>query len=105
MPYQVGLTQFAEEFLIDNVTTERVLSKIEEAVELIGSYPNAAPAYNPEYSAARPPFPCRYFPVTDTPFTLYYIKNDDLQKVIVFDVEWTAGDPRRRFESLTQMSW
>lgn len=105
MAYQLELTQYAEDFLAANVTTERVLLKIEEVANLIAAYPNAGVSYNPDYVAARPPFPCRYFPVGDTPFTLYYIKDDGKEKVVVFDVEWSAGDPRRRFEEISTLDW
>lgn len=105
MAYQLELTQYAEDFLTENVTTERVLAKIEEATDLIAAYPSAGVFYNPDYQAAVPPFACRYFPVSDTPFTLYYIKDDDEQKVVIFDIEWSAGDPRRRFEEISLLDW
>ena len=97
MAYAVELTDYAESFLLDNVTSERVLERIERSVEMLAEYPEAGPSYNPDYAAARSPFPCRYLPLSGTPFTLYYLTDDEAQMVTVFDIEWTAGDPRARF--------
>lgn len=97
MAYAVELTEYAESFLLDNVTSERVLERIERSVEMLAEYPEAGPSYNPDYAAARPPFPCRYLPLSGTPFTLYYLTDDEAQLVTVFDIEWTAGDLRARF--------
>ena len=77
MAYAVELTEYAESFLLDNVTSERVLERIERSVEMLAEYPEAGPSYNP--------------------FTLYYLTDDEAQLVTVFDIEWTAGDPRARF--------
>ena len=97
MAYSVKIAEYAETFILENVTSERVLRRIEDVAEMLGEYPSAVPQYNPDYAAARPPFPCRFLPLPDTPFTLYYLKDDDAREVIIFDIEWTAGDPRRRF--------
>lgn len=97
MSCEVLLTQRAESFLLENVTLERVMRRIEETVELLGAYPLIGKAYDPSYPAARPPFPCRFLQVSDTPFTLYYLFDEEAGVVTVFDVVWSAGDPRRRF--------
>ena len=76
MSCEVLLTQHAESFLLENVTLERVMRRIEETVELLGG---------------------RFLQVSDTPFTLYYLFDEEAGVVTVFDVEWSAGDPQRRF--------
>lgn len=97
MACRVELTEYAEQFISENVLTERVLGRFDDAVEMLAAYPYAGPAYAPTYPAATPPFPCRYYPLSDTPFTLYYLVDEERELVVVFDVEWSAGDPARRF--------
>lgn len=97
MAWRAELSAYAEAFVLRNVTSERVLARIESAVEMLREYPEAGPAYSPDYPAARPPFPCRYLPLSDTPFTLFYLVDTERQAVTVFDIEWSAGDPRHRF--------
>lgn len=98
--YEVLLTGYAEEFLAENVRGARVLARVEDVLSLLADYPRLGPAYDSDYTAARPPFPCRRLPVSDTPFTLYYTVDDDAHAVTVFDVEWSGGDPTRRFHLL-----
>ncbi|WP_130812361.1 type II toxin-antitoxin system RelE/ParE family toxin [Olsenella sp. Marseille-P4559] len=97
MPSGVLLTQHAEVFLLENATLERVMRRIEETVELLGAYPLVGRAYDPSYPAACTPFSCRFLQVSDTPFTLCYLFDDEFGVVTVFDIEWSAGDPRCRF--------
>ena len=97
MAWHAELTEYAEAFILENVTSERVLARIEGSVEMLREYPEAGALYSPDYPVAQPPFPCRYLPLSDTPFTLYYLVDAESQTVTVFDIEWTAGNPRRRF--------
>lgn len=97
MAWRLLITDGAKEFIRANVSKERVLEKIEDSMGLLAEYPGAGPAYMPSYAAALPPFPCRYFPVSDTPFTLYYVLDEDAETVTVIDIEWSAGDPKKRF--------
>lgn len=99
-PFEVLLTDYAETFLDENVLLERTLSRIEEAIQLLGAYPFAGSDYCPDYPAARPPFPCRHLHVSDTPFTLYYLVDEGTHTVTIFDVEWSSGDPRKRFRDI-----
>ena len=73
---------------------------LEWAVEMLSAFPSLGPVYDPEYIAARPPFPCRYLPLPDTPFTLYYTVDEAALRVTIIDIEWSAGDPRKRFPGL-----
>lgn len=102
MAYQVELTEYAEAFIMENISTERVFRRIEQAAQMLAAYPSAGAAYAPAYPAATPPFPCRYLPLADTPFTLYYTKDDEAEIVTIFDIEWSAGDPCRRFGKVTR---
>lgn len=96
-PSKVLLTDYAETFLDENILLERTLARMVEAFQLLGAYPFVGSDYSPDYRAARPPFPCRHSHVSDTPFTLHYIVDEGVRMVTVFDVEWSAGDPKRRF--------
>ncbi len=95
MRCEVLLTQSAEEFVEKNVTSERVLARIERACDLLADYPDMGTPYQASYPAAQPPFPCRTLALPDTPFTLYYLHDDE--QVVVFSIEWSAGDPKKRF--------
>lgn len=97
MAFSVELTDYAVNFIEEHVTYPATLSRIEQAVGMLAAFPAMGLAYEPEYMAARPPFACRYLPLSDTPFTLYYLKDDAAERVVVFDIEWTAGDPTTRF--------
>lgn len=100
MPWKVEITAHALEFIDESVTHPAALASIERAVEMLSAFPRMGAVYEPEYIAARPPFSCRSLPLPDTPFTLYYCLQEEHGTVIVFDIEWSAGDPRRRFESV-----
>lgn len=97
MPYAVEMSDWALDFIDKHVTRETVFARIEWAIDILGEYPAFGPSYEPGYAAARPPFPCRYLPLSDTPFTLYYVKDDESKKVTIIDIEWSAGDPLKRF--------
>lgn len=100
MAYAVRMTEYARLFIENNVMSESMLARFDWAIEILGTFPSFGPAYEPDYPAARPPFPCRYLPLSDAPFTLYYIKDDDAETLTIIDVEWSAGDPRKRFSAL-----
>lgn len=100
MSYEVKITDYAADFIAENVALESVLERFEWAVEMLSAFPSLGPVYDPEYIAARPPFPCRYLPLPDTPFTLYYTLDNQAHEVTIIDVEWSAGDPRKRFSGL-----
>ena len=100
MAYRVEMTNCAKEFIVKNVTHEATFARFEWAAEVLSAFPAMGPAYEPEYAAARPPFPCRYLPLSDTPFTLYYLKDDEREAVAIFDIEWSAGDPHKRFTAI-----
>lgn len=96
-PYVVEYVSEVEEFILKNVWSERVYSKIVSYVDLLSEFPDMGTPYNPEYPAAVPPFPCRFIAVPDTPFTLYYIKLAELKKVVIIYIENQSADPNSRF--------
>ena len=97
MAYTVLFADSVLEFIDEHVTSERVFARIETYADLLAHYPYLGASYDPAYEAARPPVPCRYVPVPDTPFTLYYAVDDDAQVVNVFYLDYSAADPQRRF--------
>ena len=97
MPCTVEVTEYAETFIEEHVTSLRVYERIVDCMRLIGDYPQIGRTYDPEYEAARPPFPCRHLPVSDTPFTLYYTYNVETNVATVICIAFSAGDPMRRF--------
>lgn len=99
MAWDVQLGESAERFILDNVSFETTLGHIEQCCQLLSEFPDVGSPYEPTYPAAVPPFACRSIRVPDTPFTLYYLKDDQRHTVVVFAVEWSAGDPKKRFRS------
>lgn len=95
--WKARYTQHAISFIKNNVTSKRVASRIFECRELLETAPNLGRVYDPEYPAARPPFPCRCLPIPDTPFTLYYLKNEQEKEVVIFSIEYQRGNPDARF--------
>lgn len=100
MGYNVEITDYAANFIEQNVALESVLRRFEWAVEMLSTFPFLGSVYDPEYITARPPFPCRYLPLPDTPFTLHYTVDETALCVTIIDIEWPAGDPRKRFPGL-----
>lgn len=98
-PWSVSYTRHAIEFLKTVITSERVLRKIFKYRALLQETPDLGRMYDPEYPAARPPFPCRYIPIPDTPFTLYYLKDDEKREIVIFSIDFQRTDPNARFSS------
>lgn len=98
--WSVFYTQRAIDFIIDNVDSERVANKIFKYRELLESMPDLGRFYDPEYPAARPPFPCRCIAVSDTPFAIYYIKEEEARRVVIFCIEYQRVDPHARFSNI-----
>ncbi|MEG0505755.1 MAG: type II toxin-antitoxin system RelE/ParE family toxin, partial [Raoultibacter sp.] len=96
MEYTVIYTEYVIDFIVEQVTSKRVYEKIDGYREVLASFPDIGKPYDPMYRAARPPFPCRSIPVPDTPFTLYYLKDDDCREVVVFFIEHQALNPEYR---------
>lgn len=95
--WRVQFTKYAFNFIMDNVTSERVARKIFAYRELLSEFPDIGASYNPQYQAARPPFPCRSIAVPDTPFSLYYLKDEENRTVVIFAIEYNRVDPNARF--------
>ena len=98
--FKVELTNSVEPFILENVGREETLARIEQSVGMLAEFPFAGPEYLPDYPAATPPFPCRHLPLSGTPFTLYYLVDEQRSLVQVIDIEWSAGDPKKRFRAL-----
>lgn len=101
MGYSVRETEYVVRFLMEHVRSRRVYDHVTRTRDLAGEYPDIGMPYDPEYPAARPPFPCRRLYVPDTPFALYYVKDDDARTVTFFYAEFASGNPSRRFLELS----
>ena len=98
--WSASYTQFALDFIQRNVTSKRVAEKLFEYRRLLEQYPDLGRAHDPDYPAARTPFPCRELPVPDTPFTLYYLKQPETMRIIIFCIEYQRRDPNARFSGI-----
>lgn len=98
--WSVLYTKSALDFFAKNVTSKRVARKIFSYRALLQEVPDLGRAYDPIYPAARPPFPCRVVSIPDTPFDLYYLKDEDNARIVVLCLEFQRVDPNARFSSL-----
>lgn len=94
---EVVYTRSVVDFMMTEIESERAYDKIDEYRHVLASFPDIGRRYDPYYDAARPPFPCRFIAVPDTPFTLYYAKDDDRRRVTVFHIEHQKANPCTRF--------
>ena len=97
MAYDVIFANGVLAFIEQHIYSERVLARIETYAELLTDYPYLGAVYAPDYPASKPPLPCRHIDIPDTPFTLFYAVNEAAQEVDVFYIDFSAGDPRKRF--------
>lgn len=86
--------------MMEHVTSERVARKVFSYRELLETTPDLGRSYDPLYPAARPPFPCRVVSVPDTPFDLYYIKEEERRRIVVICLEFQRIDPHARFSRI-----
>lgn len=96
MAYEVEVT----DFLFEIVYFEHMLGKIENYFYLLADFPNIDRSYDPEHPAARPSFACRCIDASDTPLSLHYAKDDDLQKAFVFYLKYQGSNPMIGFADL-----
>lgn len=99
-PWRSVYTASAEAFIVANVRSASTADRIFAARRLLEEFPDMGRVYDPAYPAARPPFPCRVLAVPDTPFDLDYFKEEKTQTLVIFCIEYAAGDPRERFAEL-----
>ena len=104
MEYSAYYTDEAIQSIIESVSSDRVLTHIEHLRELLQTTPELGRVYDPEYPASRPPFECRVIAVPDSPFSLYYVVDEDAQEVIIFHIENQRMDPTERF-AYHVMNW
>ena len=89
--------QFAEQLTeLPDTTYERV----EGSVDVLASNPGLARQYDPQYEAARPPVPCRSYPVPRTTKVIYLVADEQLRKLTMLFLGDAREDPRRRFDSM-----
>lgn len=97
-PYLVEYTDEVARFISKHVRSSRVLDRIENYCQLLANFPDLGTPYDPDYPAARLPFPCRFVAVPDTPFTFYYLKVEEARKIVILYVEHQGIDPNVRFD-------
>ena len=95
--YQVIYTQFVIDFMLSEITSKRVYDKIDSYRLILARFPEIGRVYDPYYETARPPFPCRFVAVPDTPFALYYTVDNVTKIVTVFYIEHLRSNPKSRF--------
>lgn len=103
--WSVVYTRAAIDFIMAEVHSQRVADKLFSYRELLEAVPDLGRAYDPSYPAARPPFPCRYAAVPDTPFLLFYLKDEENRRLIVFCIEYQRVDPSARFSGMPGIDW
>ena len=99
-PWHAAYTQYAIDFIQEHVTSKRVLAKLFEYRRLLEEVPDLGRVHDPIYPAAKTPFTCRELPVPDTPFTLYYLKNEEDRRIVIFCIEYQRVDPNARFSRI-----
>lgn len=95
--YEVIYSKSVLSFMLDTITSKRVYEKVDSYRHLLAAFPELGTPYQPEYAAARCPFPCRCIPVPDTPFTIYYGIDDEHRTIEVFYMEHQNANPHERF--------
>ena len=91
--------QFAEQLAeLPDATYDRV----ESSVDVLASNPGFARRYDPQYEAARPPVPCRSYPVPRTTKVIYLVADERLHELSMLFLGDAREDPRRRFD---RMEW
>lgn len=98
--WRVSYAQSVIDFIIEHVASERVANKLFEYRQLLQEFPDFGKPYDPDYAAARTPFDCREISVPDTPFTLYYLKQEAEERIIIFCIEFQRTDPNARFSGI-----
>lgn len=97
MAYRVDLSRHAMDFLAENVESTRMLDLVQTRLSILSDFPRLGAVYDPTYPAAKPPVACRHYPLSDTPFTAFYVVDDEARTVSILSVEWSSGDPKKRF--------
>ena len=98
--YAVIYTEYVRTMLLQEVESKRVYESIDRYRDILQLFPEIGQEYEPQYPAAKPPFPCRFIPVHNTPFTLYYIVEEAGRIIVVFYLEHQRSNPRTRFSGI-----
>lgn len=67
----------------------------------MGSNPSLARRYDPHYEAAKPPVPCRSYPVPRTTKVIYLMADEATRELTMLFLGDAREDPRRRFDRMT----
>lgn len=99
-PWRVAYTEAALRFISRNVTSVKTAERIYRYEKLLEQMPDFGVPYDPYYDAAMPPFPCRQVRIPDTPFTMYYLKDEESRRIVIFSIAFSRADPRTRFRGI-----
>ena len=91
--------QFGEQ-LID--LPDSVYDRVEASIDILATNPGLAREYDPSYEAARPPMPCRCYPVPRTMKVIYLVTDEGSRTLTMLFLGDAREDPRRRFD---RMEW
>ena len=90
--------QFAEQLAeLPDATYKR----LEDSIDVLESNPSLSRRYDPQYEAARPPVPCRCYPVPRTTKVIYPMADETARELTMLFLGDAREDPRRRFDRMT----
>lgn len=98
--WEVAFTPNALEFMDEHVSNAEDAKKIFKYRELLKLFPEFGRVYNPDYPAAIPSFTCRYIPIPDTHFTLFYTLLTEARTVAIFALDFQMANPNTRFSGI-----
>ena len=79
-----------------------IYDRVEASVDFLAANPGLARAYDPAYEAARPPVPCRCYPVPRTTKVIYLVADEGKRTLTMLFLGDAREDPRHRFD---RMEW
>jgi hypothetical protein len=90
--------QFHEQLMALGDTT---YARVEASIDVLASNPGLARPYVPSYEAARPPVPCRCYPVPRTTKVIYLVEDETSLLLTMLFLGDAREDPMRRFDRMT----
>lgn len=79
-----------------------VYDRVEASIDVIAANPGLARGYDPTYEAARPPVPCRCYPVPRTTKVIYLFADEGSNTLTMLFLGDAREDPSHRFD---RMEW
>ena len=76
--------------------------RVEASIDVLSTNPGLARAYDPAHEAARPPVPCRCYPVPRTTKVIYLVADEERRTLTMLFLGDAREDPRHRFD---RMEW